>query len=367
MSVLLAILGLAILIIVHEAGHMVVARLCGMRVERFSVGFGNALVSFKRGGTIYQLAPIPLGGFVQITGMNPHEEFDHNDPYVYPNRPRWMRFLVLLAGPGANYLTAIVLTFVMLLAYGQYVGTNQIDKVVADSAAQAAGVQAGDVVASVNGQPVAKAEQVIEVICGWAAAADQGQQGQGCAARVGAPQGQLPPPLRFELLRNGARVPMEITPRPGGSQGGCGYVIGVAFHQVPVTVGVGAAAKGAVVGTVVGSIRLVQSLWDVITRRVKGGLTGPIGIAKEMASAAKQGLADFISILIMISVALGVFNLLPLPGLDGGRIFFVGINSIRRRDMNPATETKIHMVGIMALLAVLVLVSFNDVRRIFFK
>jgi regulator of sigma E protease len=105
-SILAAVLGLALLIVLHEAGHFAAARLCGMRVERFSIGFGNALVSFKRGDTVYQIAPIPLGGFVQVTGMNPQEEFDRSDPYVYPNRPRWMRFLVLVAGPAANYLTA---------------------------------------------------------------------------------------------------------------------------------------------------------------------------------------------------------------------------------------------------------------------
>ncbi len=99
-SILIAILGLALLIVVHEGGHFLVARLCGMRVERFSIGFGKPLVSFKRGDTIYQIAPIPLGGFVQITGLNPHEEFDKKDPYVYPNRPRWMRLAVLVAGPG---------------------------------------------------------------------------------------------------------------------------------------------------------------------------------------------------------------------------------------------------------------------------
>src|SRR5512138_1054091 len=164
MSVLVAILGLAILIILHEAGHMIAARLCGMRVERFSVGFGNALVSFKRGGTIYQIAPVPLGGFVQITGMNPHEEFDHNDPYVYPNRPRWMRFLVLAAGPAANYLTAIVIGFVVLVSYGQYTGTTTVDEVVPGSAAQEAGLKPGDVVASVNGKAVAKPVDVTTVV-----------------------------------------------------------------------------------------------------------------------------------------------------------------------------------------------------------
>src|SRR5919206_3028341 len=111
LPILVAILVLALLIVLHEGGHFLVARLCGMRVERFSIGFGNPLVSFKRGNTIYQIAPIPLGGFVQITGLNPHEEFDRSDPCVYPNRPRWMRLAVLVAGPAANYLTAVFLAF----------------------------------------------------------------------------------------------------------------------------------------------------------------------------------------------------------------------------------------------------------------
>src|SRR5213078_1554323 len=114
LSIVVAIMGLALLIVLHEGGHFLVARLCGMRVERFSIGFGPTLIGFKRGGTLFQIAPIPLGGFVQITGLNPSEEFDRSDPYVYPNRPRWMRLLTILAGPIANYLTAIVLVFVVL-------------------------------------------------------------------------------------------------------------------------------------------------------------------------------------------------------------------------------------------------------------
>src|SRR5215831_1038707 len=106
LSVIIAVLGLAILIVLHEGGHFLVARLCGMRVERFSIGFGPPLVSFKRGGTTFQIAPIPLGGFVQITGLNPSEECDPSDPFVYPNRPRWMRFLTMVGGPAANYFTA---------------------------------------------------------------------------------------------------------------------------------------------------------------------------------------------------------------------------------------------------------------------
>src|SRR4030095_16734256 len=126
LSILIAILGLALLIVLHEGGHFLVASLCGMRVERCSIGFGPPLVSFKRGGTIFQIAPIPLGGFVQITGLNPSEEFDKSDPMVYPNRPRWMRFLTVIAGPAANYLTAIVVAFVVLLGWGMSPKTQRI-------------------------------------------------------------------------------------------------------------------------------------------------------------------------------------------------------------------------------------------------
>src|SRR3954468_9958494 len=115
---LLGIVGLGLLIVLHEGGHFVVARLCGMRVERFSIGFGPTLIGFKRNGTLFQIAPIPLGGFVQITGLNPAERFDASDPYVYPNRPRWMRLFTIVAGPLANFLTAFVVMIFVFTTLG---------------------------------------------------------------------------------------------------------------------------------------------------------------------------------------------------------------------------------------------------------
>jgi regulator of sigma E protease len=342
MSILVAIIGLALLIILHEGGHFIAARLCGMRVERFSIGFGNALVSFKRGDTVYQIAPIPLGGFVQITGMNPHEEFDHEDPYVYPNRPRWMRFLVLAAGPAANYLTAIIIGFIILVSYGQYTGTTTVDEIVPGSAAQAAGLQAGDIVAGVGTNAVSKPTDVTQAVRGSAGAA-----------------------LEVKVIRGANPVTLQVTPRKDQASGV--YMIGVRFGQARARGPFVDAVKEAVIIPVALSGVLLKNIWDLITRKIEGGLTGPLGIAKEMAGAAKQGLLKFMEILILISVALGVFNLLPLPGLDGGRIFFVGINALRRRDMNPAVETKIHMVGIMVLMLLLVVVTFNDIKGIFFK
>ena len=136
MSILVAIIGLSLLIVLHEGGHFLVARLCGMRVERFSIGFGPTLIGFKRGDTTFQIAPIPLGGFVQITGLNPNEDFDRNDPNVYPNRPRWMRLATILAGPAANYVAASVITLIMLLGWGMPSKTQRIIEPVAGKPAQ---------------------------------------------------------------------------------------------------------------------------------------------------------------------------------------------------------------------------------------
>jgi len=342
MSVLAAVFGLALLIVLHEAGHLVAARLCGMRVERFSIGFGKALVSFKRGDTIYQIAPIPLGGFVQISGLNPHEEFDHNDPYVYPNRPRWMRFMVLLAGPAANYLTAALIALVVMLGYGLPTGTTTVDEILPGSVAEAAGLRPGDRLAEVNGQAVTAPSAITQLV----------RNSQGA-------------PLTIKVVRNGDPTTLTLSPRKDQASGI--YMIGVKFGQVRVRGPVSQAIKEAVIVPVMVASDILKNLRDLIMGRIQGGLSGPVGIAREMASAAKQGAIRFLEICLLISVALAVFNLLPVPGLDGGRALFLSIGVLRRRDVNPMLEAKIHMVGIMLLMGLLIVVTFGDLRPLVAK
>jgi regulator of sigma E protease len=342
MSYLPAVIGLALLIVLHEAGHFLVARLCGMRVERFSIGFGKALFSFKRGDTIYQVAPIPLGGFVQITGLNPHEEFDKNDPYVYPNRPRWMRLAVLLAGPAANYLTAVLVALIVMVGYGQPTGTTTVDEVLPGTAAQDAGLRAGDVLAEINGGPVSAPTAVTKMVQGSAGA-----------------------PMTVKVLRGGSSQTLTVTPRKDPSRGV--YMIGVKFGQVRMRGPVLEAIKESALLPVAVATGILTNLWDLVTGKIKGGLSGPVGIAREMASAAQQGVTRFLEIVLLISVALAVFNLLPIPGLDGGRAIFVGIGAARRRDVNPIIEAKIHMVGIMLLMGLLIVVTVGDLKPLFQK
>jgi regulator of sigma E protease len=336
MSILVAIVGLGLLIVLHEGGHFVVARLCGMRVERFSIGFGPTLLGFKRGETTFQIAPIPLGGFVQITGLNPNEEFDHNDPMVYPNRPRWMRLATILAGPAANYLTAFVLMLVVLLAYGMPSKTQKIVEPVAGRPAAAAGLLPGDVLVTANGQVVDAEHPISEVI----------QAGKGG-------------PVRINVLRDGRPREFVVSPDQKSGVYQVGIQIGSIDQRTPVSVG--SAFQKAIVYPYVTSVGILASLYDVIRGKVSADLSGPIGITKQIAKAADRGIVDFMGMLILLSVYLGLFNLLPLPALDGGRALFLLIETVTRRKVNPRVEAAVHTAGFVLLLGVLVVVSFKDI------
>jgi len=336
-SILLAIVGLGLLIVLHEGGHFLVARLCGMRVERFSIGFGPTLLGFKRGGTTFQIAPIPLGGFVQITGLNPSEEFDHSDPYVYPNRPRWMRLMTILAGPAANYATAVVLMFIVLLTFGMPSKTQKIIEPVPGKPAAAAGLAAGDVLVEANGHPVSADAPIGEII----------RAGQGA-------------PVTVKVQRKGQPLSFTVTPeRQSSGAYQIGIQIGPVDERTPVALP--SAVKEAIVYPYYTSIGILGGLYDMIRGRVHADLSGPIGITKQIAKAADRGAVDFLGMIIMLSVYLGLFNLLPLPALDGGRALFLAVESALRRKVNPRIEATVHTVGFVLLLGVLIIVSFKDI------
>ncbi|HVU52328.1 MAG TPA: M50 family metallopeptidase [Polyangia bacterium] len=339
-AIALAVLALGLLIVLHEGGHFVVARLCGMRVERFSIGFGPTLLGFKWRGTLFQIAPIPLGGFVQITGLNPNEEFDKSDPSVYPNRPRWMRLLTIIAGPAANYLTAVLLTLFVLMAYGMPSKTQKIIEPVKGKPAMVAGLKANDVLVSANGQPVSADAPISDVIRAGAGA-----------------------PVTINVLRDGHPMTFVVTPeRQSSGAYQVGISIGAIDQRTPVSTGL--AVKEAIVSPYYTSIGILASLADMIRGRVQPDLEGPIGITQKIASAARHGAVDFLAIIIALSVYLGLFNLLPLPALDGGRALFLGIESVTRKRVNPRIEAAVHTAGFVLLLGVLLIVSFKDIRHL---
>jgi regulator of sigma E protease len=338
-TILLAILALGVLIIVHEGGHFLVARLSGMRVDRFSIGFGPKLFSFKRGETIYQIAAIPLGGFVQIAGLNPGEEgMAANDPRAYPNRPVWQRLATIFAGPATNYIFAAFMLIGIFLAWG-VPGLGKapvVDEVVEHSAAAAAGLEPEDEIKKVDGKVVDDGNQVLPI--------------------VNASGGK---PIVVDIVRNGKPMAITVTPAKNGSSG---YLMGVklggvqTWEQLPA----GTRVKEALTYPFRYSVFVLDTLVTGGVKQIWQQGSGPPGIIKEIKKRIEHGPKQAFMIIAMISIYLGLFNLLPLPGLDGGRLVFLGWEAISRKRVNERLEQTVHMVGVLMLLALIIVISFKN-------
>jgi regulator of sigma E protease len=338
-TLILAILALGVLIIVHEGGHFIVARLSGMRVDRFSIGFGPTLLSFKRGETIYQIALIPLGGFVQIAGLNPGEEgISADDPRAYPNRPAWQRFATIFAGPGTNYLFAALVMVCFYLIWGVPVeGKIPLVGGLKDGKpAAVAGLQPGDEIVSINGKKITDTNQVAPAIAG--------SEGQ---------------PVSIDIMRYGQAK--NFTVKPEKVDGDWRIGIEIWPKEEYAAAPVGESLKQGLMFPVRYSGFILHGFREIFAGRQKAEFSGPVGIVKVMQRQIAQGAKSALSIVAIISVYLGLFNLLPLPALDGGRLAFLGWELVSRRRVNQRVEQTIHMVGMVVLLAFLVYVTtFND-------
>lgn len=342
-SILLAILGISVLVIVHETGHYLVARAFKMRVLRYSIGFGPALFRYKpkNSPTTFQVCAIPFLAYVQIAGMNPHEEVDPDDPEIYPNKGLFARIATIAAGPFANYLGAMALVFVLAVSAGlpqhETLEPMTIGQVQEGTPAAEAGLEVGDVVVEANGRSVGNVEDLIEVTSPRAGEA-----------------------TTYVVERNGERLdPITITPTEREGRGVIGVVAEMEKRYVPV--GVGEALEKAVVLPFQVTALQVGGIYEMIRKQDSKGLVGPVGMGEIVAESAESGVPDYVMILVLLSVALGFFNLLPLPALDGGRLVFLGYELITRRRPNERFEALVHTVGILFLLGVLVLVTFRDI------
>ncbi|ACY17555.1 M50 family metallopeptidase [Haliangium ochraceum] len=363
MSVLGAILALSLIIVVHEAGHYLVAKWCKMRVDRFSIGFGPAIASWNRGETKFQLAPIPFGGFVEIRGMNIAEDVPPDDPYAYPNRPTWQRFLTIFAGPGTNYLFATVLAFVLFAVAGVPSGTSHyVVNGVASEGFDAIGkLEPGDQIMAVQRASDSEPQPVYVLLDGKPAEKSLSQL-------VHESQGA---PMQVDVLRDGQAMSFSITARPDQGQinketGEPQYRLGISLETTRERVGVGlVAAVGYAVEFPIEHTKLaLANLYQMIMGEVEAELTGPVGIADVIQQSIRVGWIDAMAMLILLNVLVGLFNLLPIPALDGGRLVFLIYEMATRRRPNPRFEATVHMVGIMVLLVVLVAVTVKDIARI---
>jgi len=336
-----AILAIGALIVVHEAGHYMVARLCGMRVERFSIGFGPAIASWRspKTGTQFQIAPIPFGGFVEIKGMNILEEVDPTDASAYPNRPAWQRFVTIFAGPATNYLFAIVLAFALFSTAGLRHVENTLHVTGIRAGYPAEGVlKQGDTFVAIDGKPIVGS-------LSDAVAKTEGRE------------------ATFTVMRDGK--PLDVRLAPKRAENGT-LLLGVELRVdvVRESVGVGTAAKEAFVYPVRQTKEILTGLYEWIAGKQEGRVSSVVGITKEVKNAIEEGWVSALALLMILNVYLGLFNLFPLPALDGGRLVFLGYELVTRRRANPKLEATVHMVGVLVLAVLLVVVTVNDVRNL---
>lgn len=339
LAFVLAILALGLLVIFHEFGHYWVAKRSGMSVSRFSIGFGPVLYQTERDGTLFQVAAVPLGGFVQIDGMDPEDELE--DPSKsYEAKPFHLKFATILAGPVANYLLGFAFLFMFYAAFNyEPLPPIEVVKVTPDSPAAVAGIEQGDLLFGTQAGPYKKVEDFAKSI-----------QDSGGA------------PIIFTLRRGGQEQKVEVTPRDAAGR----YLVGIAFEgaerrEDPLSLGeavVTAATK--VVSTSGMILRVVPRLFQ---KGSGADLTGPLGIIRELARQMKRSWQDTLPVIAQLSIMLGLFNLFPIPALDGSRLLFLLIGFVRRRPVSPKLENYVHFAGMLLMLGLFIVISYKDVVR----
>ncbi len=331
LNLALALLAIGLLIALHEFGHLLVARATGMRVERYSIGFGPVIARFHIGETEYCLSAFPVGGYVRIAGMTPGEGGE-DDPRAFNRRPAWQRLLVIAAGPATNELLAAALVYVVAIAGMPYTRVAQVGELLPGSAAAQAGLAPGDVVLKVDGAPVSTFGDLV--------AAVRGHPGETVALDV----------------RRGAEA-RRFTVKLGTPP-----LLGVA---APVRrYGPLDAVPAAIEWTGRQTVGVVTGTLDALRHPRGAQIAGPIGTVQVTVQEAERGWQSLVFTLALISLALAVFNVLPWPALDGGRLLFLLFELVARRPVNQRIEVAFHAMGFLLLLGLILLVSVGDVKRL---
>jgi regulator of sigma E protease len=358
MSYLLAFLGFIALIVLHEAGHFTVAKAVGMRVERFSLFFGPMLVKVRRGETEYGIGPIPLGGYVKITGMSPHEEMPPEvRPRAYFNQPVWKRIVVILAGPVVNLLIAFFILFGIYLAHGvaktshgQPVSTTKI----LPGSLQAPASQylrGGDRIVAVNGRRGLSADQIRHAIDSHKCA---GAQTDGCQAKT---------PVVLQVRRDGQLLRFAIRPR---YHGGVYRRMLLGFEFAPAVQQLGpAGAAGHSVSSMwyvtKTTVSRVVRIFQPKDRRQLHSAVGAFKVTQQQfAYSATQALLT----LALISLSLAVVNLFPFLPLDGGHVFWALAEKVRGRRIPFSVMERAGVVGFVLIILVFVIGLSNDISTL---
>lgn len=355
MDIVAFILILALLVLVHEFGHFIAAKKSGVKVDEFGFGFPPRLFGIKRGETLYSINLIPLGGFVKVYGEEYHEEDKKIDPklkkraFVY--KKPWQKSLIILAGIVGNFLLGWTLIS-FLFTQGVPTPTDKVivEQVQSGSPAQVSGFKTGDVIAKITTRgktyPLASSSDLIKVTKDFA-----GEN------------------LETEVIRDGKALRLQVVPRtdPPAGQGPLGILITTfvekryPWYQAPFY---GLVEAFKITRTIV--VELSKVVVRLVTLQgPQVDVAGPIGIAQYTGQAIKFGQNAVLELIALLSLNLAVINILPFPALDGGRLVFVVYEWVTRRRVNKHVERYANLVGIIILLSLAVVISINDIIKIY--
>jgi regulator of sigma E protease len=351
MSWVLAFVGFALLIILHEAGHFAAAKAVGMRVERFSLFFGRPLVSFRRGETEYGIGPIPLGGYVRISGMNPREELPSDvAPRSYYRQPVWKRVVVIAAGPAVNLLLAFLILWALFLANGEATATRRVSSTDLQQPA-ARHLQPGDRLVSVDGvrgDVTAMARQVASHRC-------PGRAVDGCAAVT---------PAHVVVVRDGQRLAFEIRPRYDATRGIERTRLGFTYMTGTRELGPVEAADASVTGmwdVTKRTLSVFSHIFEARERKQVGSFVGAYEVTRQSFGFSTERALE---ILALISLSLAIINLFPFLPLDGGHIFWALAEKVRGRAIPFSIMERASAVGFLLVIMLFVIGLSNDIGRL---
>jgi regulator of sigma E protease len=352
-SIFAFVIVLGVLIFFHEFGHFIVARLFGVGVEKFSLGFGPRLFGKKVGITDYRLSAIPLGGYVKMIGEEPDADVAPEDiPISFTHKHVAKRILIVAAGPVFNILLAVVIFFAIFVFSGTYIIKPSIGEVRPGSPALAAGLQPGDLITAIDGVAISNWDEM--------------------AKFINASKGR---PIRVSVRRNDASLEVRIVPEPVTTKNVFGediqrYIIGIT-------------ASG---DTLVKKLNPIQAFSEslaqtyhvsklmvvIIVKLIKGDISaktlgGPIMIAQMAGDSAKAGVVSLIFFIALISINLAIINLLPIPILDGGHLLFFLIEAVKGSPVSIKIREVSQQVGLFILILLMILVFYNDITRLFFS
>lgn len=336
MRILLAVVLFLLLIVFHEFGHFIVAKKSGIKVNEFAVGMGPLVYSKEKGETTYSFRAIPIGGYCAMEG----EDDESSDPRSFDNAPASKRFLTILAGPVANLIIA-VLVFTIVGVIGGVV-TTEVSDFIEDSPAKAAGIEKGDEILKINDQVIDDFNDISKVVNDFYKDKDFDKE------------------ITVLAKRNGKDLDFAFKPKVEGENTYIGIIPARRTPGFFEAIGLGFKETG----------RNVKMIFTILGRLFTGklafgALSGPVGVLKELGNQAQNGLASLLYFLAYISVNLAVFNLLPIPALDGSKLLTSGIEIITGKKINKKLEEKITVVGFFILLGLILVVSIKDIVNLF--